>query len=922
MCGRLRALASVVAMLAGAVAASAEAPSHALTVLEDGTPAAVRAAAATEVRLVVRNDGTVTWRADAPFRLAYHLYDDFGRVAEWDGERTGLPHDVPPGATVEVTARLRTTVPAGVYTIQWDLVEEMVCWAAEHDPTPEPRRKLVVLPREADRDFEIVRHSTPRIAVAGRHFEVPLVVRNTGARGWPADGSIRVVAHWRRPDGSIVVWEGVRTRVTSAVPPGGTVEIEARLEVPRGLGRWNLEWDMVDEGVCWFSRASPGPLREMSVAVLPEPADLRVLAFLTTIIACLAVTVASARRPPAWLTGALSVADLVWLTAALAVAQRAVLTEAGSSPDPGSAWRAGSAVAVLVLPLTLIPRRIRPWLAWGAACLVTLLLVADVLYLRYFGDLLSVAAVAGAGQTGQVLDSVAALLASSDLWFVAHLLPAALLAAAVARLARSGSRRPTALAAAVLAAAALPGLAAALGSIASGYGFGAQVFSSIASARHLGVLGYHLGDTFRDLERRFRAGRLTADELEAVTAWFSATASSRAGVGSRFGAARGADLVMVQIESMQSWAVGLEVDGQPVTPWLDAHRQEWISVPRLFDQTAQGRSSDAELATQTSLLPPDAGAASFLYPRNRYDGIAGVLAERGYATVSAVAFEGGFWNRRVTHRSFGFARSLFAEDFAPGEKIGWGLNDIDFLAQMAEYLTRFERPFCAYLITLSLHHPFASFPAHRRELDLGGLDGTPLGNYLQMMRLLDRAIGAFVDTLDARGIGEHAVLVLWGDHDAGFGWDHEVGRVAGIGPSPADWWRSDAVPLMIRVPGVPGAVLDLPAGHVDVAPTVLALLGVDPAPYAFVGRNLLGEPGAGPVVGSRGVWQDGGLLFVPRGRRVEDGECWAITTGERVPESECAAGERAVDLESQVSRAVLDHDLQRRLRAGQPGSAR
>ena len=75
------------------------------------------------------------------------------------------------------------------------------------------------------------------------------------------------------------------------------------------------------------------------------------------------------------------------------------------------------------------------------------------------------------------------------------------------------------------------------------------------------------------------------------------------------------------------------------------------------------------------------GAVAFRYPGNHYVGFPRVLSEHGYATLSAVAFEAGFWNRRVTHPSYGFQKSLFEPDFEMTEQIGWGLNDHDFLQQ-------------------------------------------------------------------------------------------------------------------------------------------------------------------------------------------------------------------------------------------------
>lgn len=105
--------------------------------------------------------------------------------------------------------------------------------------------------------------------------------------------------------------------------------------------------------------------------------------------------------------------------------------------------------------------------------------------------------------------------------------------------------------------------------------------------------------------------------------------------------------------------------------------------------------------------------------------------------------------------------------------------------------------------------------------------------------------------LERSGLAATTVIAIWGDHDAGFEWRPEIASAIGASHDAAGWYLSQEVPLFIRVPGreeIRGERL-VPAGHVDVAPTLLALLGIDPAPYAYVGRNLLGLPGDGPVVG-------------------------------------------------------------------------
>ena len=119
----------------------------------------------------------------------------------------------------------------------------------------------------------------------------------------------------------------------------------------------------------------------------------------------------------------------------------------------------------------------------------------------------------------------------------------------------------------------------------------------------------------------------------------------------------------------------------------------------------------------------------------------------------------------------------------------------------------------------------------------------------------------------------------------------------------------------IRIPELAdrNQALDLPAGHADVAPTVLALLGVDPGSYAFAGRNLLGAPGTGPVVGEYRCWRDATHLYLRRGPLLTDGECIDLETMTRVAPGECSDGFDAARREVEISRLVLEHDLQQRL---------
>jgi len=892
--------------LAGAAAAG-PGEAHDLAVVLPRTALLIDTTETIEVDLEVRNRGRIPWSADSGFALGYHWLTPAGEVVVWDGERTEFDRPLLPGESGFFRVLLRAPDRAGEYLLQWDVVQEGVLWVSEVDPTPVDLQSVTVAPTHA---FSFVRVRTPRVLCAGSDKTARVLLRNDGSKIWPGDGSVSLSFHWFYPDGEVVVWEGRRVAVTRPVAPGELFELEAVVEAPPSTGFLGFQWDMVEEGVCWFSQRDDDSSPTLVVLVVPaiamSPLPWSVLVFMVVIIA--AMLFRHGRLGGGW-----ALADVLWCAAVVVIKQGWVLSGAGLGWSAAGLCFACATAALIALVLIALPSMIRPWVSWLTAAVVTTVLFADLIHERFFGDLISVAALSSVNQIGQVEASVRSLLRVADLWFWADLPVALILMWLVTRI-QDGSvkhRRFAAVIGAALIGFAILGAIALRGAPAPYR----QIFHTTHLARQIGVLNLHAVDLGGFVFRGIARPELNENEYAEVLSYFSERRETREGSGPLFGAARGRNLVMIQVESLQAFVVGYRIGGEEVTPNLNSLAGENLLFTNVTDQTEEGRSSDSELATQVSLLPPDRGAAAFLYAENDFTGLASILADRGYQTLSAVPFDGAFWNRRATHPAYGYDRSLFADAFSPGEEIGWGLNDRDFLAQAVGRLAELAEPWCAYLLTLSLHHPFEGFPDHLKEFDVGEWEGTPFGNYLHTMHHFDQALGMLMTGLDEVGLGDRTVVVLWGDHDAGFEWRPEIAEALRSSHDAAGWYLSQQVPLLIRVPGLatPTQVLDQPAGHADVAPTVLALLGVDPGPFAFTGRNLLGTPGMGPVVGEYRCWRDATHLYLRRGPLLTDGECFELEAMALVEPGACSAGFDAARREVEISRLVLEHDLQQRL---------
>jgi arylsulfatase A-like enzyme len=196
------------------------------------------------------------------------------------------------------------------------------------------------------------------------------------------------------------------------------------------------------------------------------------------------------------------------------------------------------------------------------------------------------------------------------------------------------------------------------------------------------------------------------------------------------------------------------------------------------------------------------------------------------------------------------------------------------------------------------------------------------------MRFFDQALEDFRAALAADGLLDDVVLMVFGDHDAGFAHDPELARAIGIPPSEAGWAVADRVPLVLRAPGVfdepPGArhTIGTPMGQSDFAPTLLALLGIDAASLPYVGRNVLGQPDDPPVLRPYGDWVDHMHLFLNRGTAEQIPVCYETSPLHRVDAQACDPANRAAVEARRVSSIVVTDDLQERVAASLKQGAR
>jgi membrane-anchored protein YejM (alkaline phosphatase superfamily) len=259
---------------------------------------------------------------------------------------------------------------------------------------------------------------------------------------------------------------------------------------------------------------------------------------------------------------------------------------------------------------------------------------------------------------------------------------------------------------------------------------------------------------------------------------------------------------------------------------------------------------------------------------------------------------------------------------------GWK-NDRSRVTDLLGFLERRDRarPFFAFMFFESTHFRYY-FPEesvirrpYAREIALDELRGPQQADlaharYLNAAHHLDAQIGRILEALRRDGSLEDTIVVITGDHGEEF---YEKGR---RGHNSEFHEEQIRVPLAIFVPGEGGHQVDAMTSHVDVAPTLLPLLGVQNPPGDYsLGRNLRGPIEPRPAVvadWSRiGIVEPDYKLTLPihgAGLLLTN----SLTTRDDRPIADAAAGYRAV--EPELRRAM--EELRRFRRAPESRFAR
>ncbi|MFJ8352924.1 LTA synthase family protein [Bacillus paramycoides] len=319
-----------------------------------------------------------------------------------------------------------------------------------------------------------------------------------------------------------------------------------------------------------------------------------------------------------------------------------------------------------------------------------------------------------------------------------------------------------------------------------------------------------------------------------------------------FGSAKGKNVIVVTLESLQTFLIGASVNGQEVTPFLNEFINESYYFDNFFHQTGQGKTSDSEFLIDTSLYPLNRGAVFFTHGNNDYTATPEILRQQGYFTSVFHANNATFWNRNIMYSALGYDRYYNELDYkiTPETNLNWGLKDIEYFDQSVDILKTIDQPFYARFLTLTNHYPF-TYDEDTKFIEPYNSGNGVFDRYIVTARYLDESIKNFIERLKAEGLYDDSIIVLYGDH-YGISEKHNRAMAQFLEKDQItefDTLNLQRTPLYIHVPGQKeGQTISKPTGQIDMKPTILNLLGVDTTNDIRFGHDMFSDEYNGFVV--------------------------------------------------------------------------
>ncbi|MDE6637491.1 MAG: LTA synthase family protein, partial [Muribaculaceae bacterium] len=144
------------------------------------------------------------------------------------------------------------------------------------------------------------------------------------------------------------------------------------------------------------------------------------------------------------------------------------------------------------------------------------------------------------------------------------------------------------------------------------------------------------------------------------------------------------NVVLLICESLESWPIGLEIDGKEVTPFLNTliNDSSTFFAPHVLTQVCSGHSIDGQLMYTTGLLPTSNAVYSMKYPDRIYPSLNKLLKkDRNAKSILMTTDKPTTWNMLAVAKAFEYDTIFNHNNWEKDEMIFRSISDKSFFRQ-------------------------------------------------------------------------------------------------------------------------------------------------------------------------------------------------------------------------------------------------
>ncbi len=297
------------------------------------------------------------------------------------------------------------------------------------------------------------------------------------------------------------------------------------------------------------------------------------------------------------------------------------------------------------------------------------------------------------------------------------------------------------------------------------------------------------------------------------------------------------NLVYIMVEAFDYMGID-----EQLTPTLYKLTQDGFFFDHFFSPQYSCATGESEFIGLTSLVPRTGICSPNTYTNNTYNrSIFNLFNDAGYFSSSYHNYSDKFYQRTELHQKLGSTYFYNNDDLEIKTLKGWP-SDVNLMEEAFKVYGDKQR-FFSYIITSSTHFPYDidSTLGNRYLDEINALyPDLPLNvqRYKSKAMELDRSIETLINLLDAQGILEDTVIIMYGDHFP-LKTDKQVFLDYGDPYNErAKGFNINMLPMIIYNSEVKGERLSTVSSTFDLVPTIANLFDLDYDPRFYFGVDM------------------------------------------------------------------------------------